>query len=247
MVGLSAAGERDMRVLDRDVRAIAAAPFRRRHWTALLRMFAVYDRPTQALLRYLSNSGSYPWSPTLRTPVGPVQPTLANRHDLLTVNEIFCRHDYGDGAQARVVVDIGANVGLAALFFLTRRPDSRVYCFEPDPANAAHARASLVAYGDRVVIIEKAVTPTSQPSLRFVPAGRYGHAAGADEDGVELPAVGLEDALRNVLDREPTIDLVKIDTEGSEFDLVAALTSSDVSDRVGAVVFEDNHGHTRWV
>ncbi len=236
-----------MRIRDRDVRAIAAAPFRRRHWLALVRMFLVFDQPVRALLRYLSNAGAYPWTPTLRTPLGPVRPTLASRHDLLTVNEVFCRHDYGAGDGARVVVDIGANVGLAALFFLTRSQESRVYGFEPDPANATRARAMLAPYGGRFVLTEKAVTATPATTLRFVPAGRYGHAAGAGEAGVEVAAVGVVEALSEVLDREQRVDLVKIDTEGSEFDLVDALGAAGLRAKVGAVVHEDNCGHTRWV
>lgn len=235
-----------MRVRDRDVRAVIVAPFRRKHWSALRRMFVVYDQPVRALLRYLANSGSYPWTPTLRTPTGPVQPMLMSRHDLLTVNEIFCRNDYGNGDGVRVVVDIGANVGMAALFFLTRSSGTRVYCFEPDPANAARARALLSPYGKRVTFEAQAVTPVRQESVRFVPAGRYGHTASGGEEGVEVPAIGIEDAVRDVLVHEPVVDLVKIDTEGTELALVDALSANDVRERVRSVVFEDNRGHTRW-
>jgi hypothetical protein len=52
-------------------------------------------------------------------PLGRIEVTLADRHDLQTVNEVFCRRDYGSSAH-RTVVDIGANVRLATLFFLTR-------------------------------------------------------------------------------------------------------------------------------
>jgi hypothetical protein len=40
------------------------------------------------------------------------------------------------------------------------------------------------------------------------------------------------------------IDLVKIDTEGSEADLVAAVPS-DLD--IGAIVYEDNEGFTKWL
>ncbi len=79
-----------------------------------------------------------------------------------------------------------------------------------------------------------------------MPQGRYGHAAADGEDFVELPAIGVVDALQNVLEREGRIDLMKIDTEGSELDLLAALRSDPVMAKVGSVVYEDNRGHTRW-
>src|SRR4051812_8345280 len=129
-----------MRVHDRDLRRILAAPLERRHWRALRRTFVVHQRPWVALWRYLTNGGDYPWRPHLHTPLGVVAPELSSYHDLLTVNEVFCRHDYGDGSGVRTVVDVGANVGLAALFFLTRSPDVRVWCCEPDPVNLDRLR-----------------------------------------------------------------------------------------------------------
>ena len=86
-----------VRIRDRDVRRILAAPVDLRHWRALRRMFSVYEQPGRALIRYLTNAGRYPWEPGLRTPSGVVRPVLTSYHDLLTVNEVFCRQDYGDG------------------------------------------------------------------------------------------------------------------------------------------------------
>ena len=228
--------------------ASSRRPSSERHWAALRRMLSVYERPAPALVRYLSNGGRYPWTPAVRTPTGRLTPRLRDYHDLLTLNEIFCRGDYGDGADARVVVDIGANRGLAALFFLSRRPDSRVYCFEPDPANTAVLRDTLAGLEDRYVLVERAVTATDVDSIRFVPGGRYGRTAvDEDEPAVVLPAIGITAALEQVLEREHRIDLVKIDTEGTEAALVAALQASSCAASVGRVVYEDDQGMTRWV
>jgi hypothetical protein len=48
--------------------------------------------------------------------VGLVRIKLYSRHDLLTLNEVFFRRDYGslDGI-APVVVDVGANIGITSL------------------------------------------------------------------------------------------------------------------------------------
>lgn len=230
-----------MRVHDRDLRRIATAPFELRHWRALRGVFRVHEQPLQALRRYLTNRGQYPWEPGLRTPLGVIRPRLQSYHDLLTVNEVFCRGDYGDGRGVRTVVDVGANVGLAALYFLTRSPDVRVWCCEPDPANLARLRETLRPYLDRVTIVPKAVTPEPVGFVRFAAQGRYGHI---DESGaLEVEAVSLAELLRTVAREGSPIDLVKIDTEGTEPELVRSLPE-DV--RVGAVVYEDEHGRTRW-
>lgn len=230
-----------MRIHDRDVRRILAAPFEPRHWRALWRLFRVHEQPFRALARYLTNGGRYPWRPGLRTPLGVVRPELTSYHDLLTVNEVFCRQDYGDGEGVRTVVDIGANVGLAALFFLTRSPEVRVWCCEPDPANLARLRETLRPYLERVTVVPKAVTAEPLDSVRFAPQGRYGHI---DEAGtIEVAAIGVADLLRSVEAERAPIDLVKIDTEGTELDLVRS-APDDV--RVRAFVYEDEHGRTRW-
>ncbi len=97
------------------VLSVGMAPVLPGHWATLARMFTTYTQPGAALRRYLGNRGAYPWQPILRTPMGAVQPALSNYHDLLTVNEVFCRRDYGSGKGVEVLVDIGANIGLAAV------------------------------------------------------------------------------------------------------------------------------------
>lgn len=230
------------RYRDRDPRRIALAPFQARHWRALAGIATTFEQRASALGRYVSNSGSYPWQPRLRTPIGDVTPTLASRHDLLTVNEIFCRRDYGRGPYP-VVVDIGANIGLASLYFLTRSRTAKVWAFEPDPANLAQLRANLRGFENRYEVRQAAVVVSDATSARFTFDGRYGRLATADETGVDVPAVNIASLLRDVASQTGRISLVKIDTEGSEADLVAAIPG-DLD--IGAVVYEDNHGRTRW-
>lgn len=227
--------------------AIVRAPFKATYWLGLVRLARVFTNPATALYRYVTSEGSYPWEPTLRTPAGVIKPTLHSHHDVRTVNEIFCRLDYGDGDGATVVVDMGANIGISALFFLTRRVDARVYCFEPDPKNLERLRANVAAFTGRVVINPVAVMPASG-RVTFVtePSGRYGHVdrGSADtvrphESRIEVSAVAISEALRSVLDVEGRIDVVKIDTEGNEPDLVAAIPD-ELLGRIGHIYFEDN-------
>ena len=68
---------------------------------------------------------------------------------MFTVNEVFCRRDYPVPPGARSVVDIGSNIGLSALFFLTRDESCRCWLYEPVPANVERLRANLRAFADR--------------------------------------------------------------------------------------------------
>src|SRR5688572_9903353 len=115
-------------------------------------MFRVYRSPVPALVRYTFGTGRYPVQIPVRTPLGWLSPTLYSHHDLLTLNEIFCRLDYAVGPTPRVVVDVGSNIGLSALYFLTRDPSVRCYLFEPVPQNVERLRGNLAGFEERFTL-----------------------------------------------------------------------------------------------
>ena len=209
-------------------RALAAAPVR-------------YRRPVGALARYFFGRGRYPAEIGVRTPTGVVHPTVYSAQDAITVHEMFCRQDYAAGPDLGVVVDIGSNIGLSALYFLTRNASSRCYLYEPVPTNVERLRENLAVYEGRWFLEEAAVADRSG-TLPFAtdPTGRYG---GLDRDKPGATTIDVEvrhinDVLRDVLEREPAIDLLKLDTEGSEPATVAAI-DPELLTRIGRIVCED--------
>jgi FkbM family methyltransferase len=174
------------------------------------------------------------------TPIGRFPITLYSTHDLLTVNEVFCRRDYGDG-DGRVFVDVGANIGITALYFLTRDARNRVHCYEPVPRNVERLRVTLAGLEDRYQIEPVAVT-VATGAVRFwtEPTGRYGEIY--DDGDLEVQGEAIGDVLERVVAREGTVDVVKIDIEGREQELVDAIPD-DLP--ISAVVWEES-GHVRW-
>ena len=80
------------------------------------------------------------------------------------------------------------------------------------------------------------------PGFLVDPVGRYSGLAdfqpGADgKVAVEVVCEGVADALRAVLAAEGRIDLVKVDTEGSEEAIIAAIPA-DVRAAIGEIVHE---------
>jgi hypothetical protein len=88
-------------------------------------MYRNYPDFTENLKRYLTARGEYPYSIRIKTPTGTIRPTLYTHDDILTVNEIFCREDYAADERVNVAVDVGSNIGISALYFLTRNHTSR--------------------------------------------------------------------------------------------------------------------------
>src|SRR5438094_4695510 len=188
-----------MRLLNRDLKLVIVAPLEARHYAALIRFFFTFTNPISALTRYLTGQGDYPWTVAVRTPLGLQWITMYSAHDLLTVVEIFCRRDYGETG-GRIVVDCGTNIGISALFFLTRRSDAYLYGFEPDPRNLAKAAFNLSGMDGRYRLLPVAIADKSGRA-RFLQetTGRYGGLAAfstrAPINFIEVECLGITEAL----------------------------------------------------
>ena len=208
------------------------------NWRALARMARVYPRFPENAWRYFTARGRYPYDCAVRTPLGTLRPRLWTAHDMLTVNEVFCRLDYAAPPGTRVVVDVGSNIGISALYFLSRGPDVRCYLHEPVAQNVERLRHNLAPFADRWTLAETAVWDRDG-SVEFgvEPTGRYSGIGVAAPARVEVPCVSIDSALETVLEREERIDVLKIDTEGVEIETVAAIRP-DLLDRIHTIYFE---------
>jgi len=206
----------------------------------------VSTQPLRFARAYFLGGGVYPWRCPVRTPQGVVSPTTYSHHDVFTVQEIFCRGDYRLPPEARVVVDIGSNIGISALYFLTRSPAVVVHLFEPDPRNAERLRANLEPFAGRWTLNQEAVADREGiVTFGREGTGRYGGIGVATAEQIEVPCRHIDDVLREVLSRDGRIDFVKIDTEGLETATVAAI-DRDLLAQVGAICFETREPLNPW-
>ena len=220
---------------------VLRAPLEPGHWRALFGMGRVYTPSAlpATLWSFASHRGRYPRTIEVRTPTGPVVVQLDSSHDLSTVNEIFARRDYAAGTNLAVAVDVGANIGVASLYFLSRNQSSRVYCVEPDPKNLARLRRTLAPYEGRWSVQEVAADVRDGEAEFFVEeTGRYGgFERHWKEDSIRVPTRRLTTMLDEVLAREQRIDVLKIDTEGSEEELIGSIRP-DQLDRIHTIYYE---------
>jgi FkbM family methyltransferase len=162
--------------------------------------------------------------------------------DLLTLcpqwNDIFVKRTlaFVTTAAAPRILDCGANIGLASLFFRRAYPHARITAFEADPALFAILQLNLGANDASAVDSQHAAIWTSGGALTF-------HCEGSDSGMIgSLPgAVGGRRAtvpsqrLRDILDTEP-VDLLKLDIEGAEHAVLA--DCEPVLHRVKAIVMD---------
>ncbi len=119
-----------------------------------------------------------------------------------------------------VVADVGANLGLYTLLASRRvGPTGCVHSFEPDPHNFALLRRSVAANRCSNVILHQAAVADEVGTVRLhLCEEHHGdhriYAAGQGErPAIEVPVTTLD----AVLGRQPRLDLVKMDIQGSEW------------------------------
>lgn len=119
------------------------------------------------------------------------------------------------------ILDCGANVGLASLFFSRLYPGARITAFEADPSLFQMLDANLQANGAAAVERRHAAIWTSTGTLTFQcegsDSGMVDSLPGAiDGTATVVPSLRLRDLLE-----EEAVDLLKLDIEGAE-DVVLA-------------------------
>jgi len=171
--------------------------------------------------------------PPCRTPI------LMRRNitDLLTFEQVFMRHEYGIKLpfSPRHIVDAGANIGLATIYFANRFPNAQIIALEPEAVNFDLLLRNTQAYSNvqaiRAGLWSRRTTlsienPTDDPWAFRV--------CEIDTPEGGLPAVTVEDLMARLGIEQ--LDLLKMDIEGSEREVLGA--SAPWIDRVNAIVVE---------
>jgi FkbM family methyltransferase len=149
------------------------------------------------------------------------------RHGTTDASEFVhtvCRRTYAIGLpqRARTILDLGANIGDTAAWFLSRFPDATVLSVEPDADNYAIAARNLAPYGARSILVRAAIwREDGEVALQANPSWPSGsHVADGVASTDRVRAVSMATLLRqhNIGD----IDLLKCDIEEAEAAVFAA-------------------------
>ncbi|MFD2207943.1 FkbM family methyltransferase [Kiloniella antarctica] len=128
------------------------------------------------------------------------------------------------------IIDCGAHIGLATLFFHINYPNSRVTSFEADPKIFTILQNNLTALGlEQEIASQKAVWITNDDINFNMTSDDSGFVS---EEGVTVPSVRLHD----ILETEERVDLLKMDIEGAEFNVIS--DCSDMLHKVDRLIVE---------
>jgi FkbM family methyltransferase len=145
--------------------------------------------------------------------------------DLTTAFEVFVSEVYGSPRHVSEneidhVVDLGANVGYSSIFLASRFPHAHITAFEPHPDHAALARENFSlhhALASRIELFEQAAGIADGLKYLTNAGVRSTIQASPDVGSIPIAVVDILDVLR----RAPC-DLLKIDIEGSEYEILAS-------------------------
>jgi FkbM family methyltransferase len=144
-------------------------------------------------------------------------------------------YDFPVSVQPKVIIDAGANIGLSAVFFANKYPESIIIAVEPEASNFQLLQKNVSPY-PRIKPLNAALwRENGQISLIDPKYGHHGfQTVEKTENGPMVQAVTV-DALMTMMGLE-FVDILKIDIEGSEKEVFES--SEKWIDRIGMIMAE---------
>lgn len=176
-------------------------------------------------------------------PIGQVRLRLrCNRGaDAFVHSEIFEHENYRLPLKAApgTILDLGANIGLSAIYFARMFPDAELACVEPAPDNLRVLNKNLELNNVRAAVIAAAVDADDGRVLLELGERDYAHQIVAPSmpparPRLEVEAISVPTILRRLSWQR--IGLLKVDIEGHEAALFAR--DCDWIERVDAMCIE---------
>jgi FkbM family methyltransferase len=164
--------------------------------------------------------------------------------DVSIFEQIFCRQEYQFDVKRTpgIIVDAGANIGLASIYFSNKFPDARIIAIEPEESNLEILGKNIAPYAN--IISHRGALWHENTKLDIVDpgVGKCGLMTQA-QDGMEkrygkfvqeVQGVTVDTIMKEYgIDR---IDILKIDIEGAEREVFR--DSSSWIGKVDALIIE---------
>jgi FkbM family methyltransferase len=144
--------------------------------------------------------------------------------DVPTFEQIFIRQEYDFDVKRnpKIIVDAGANIGLASIYFSNKFPDAKIIAIEPEESNLEILRRNIASYENIILVCKALWHENTRINLVDPGLGKWGFMTQA-QDGVEERYGQIVHEVQGVtvdtIRKEQGIDhvdILKIDIEGAE-------------------------------
>jgi FkbM family methyltransferase len=152
-----------------------------------------------------------------------------NSTDIMAFTHVWLLHEYDrtefEITNTDIVIDIGAHIGLFALFASQFCKNGKIYCFEPVKENFEVLESNLILNNIKNVIAVNAAISTSNEKITIY--------LNEDESGHSMYVTGTKKiqvksfTLQNVFDSNKLekCNFIKIDCEGEEYKIIDSLST----------------------
>ena len=143
--------------------------------------------------------------------------------DIDTFYQVFGNLEYGRipiKFSPKTIIDLGANIGLASIYFANKYPDSKIIAIEPEPSNFTVLKANTTKYKN-IILEQKAISNIDDQYIEILDKG-YGKWGFMTEIKSDNKNSGIKTITINKLSELYNfnyIDILKIDVEGAEKEL----------------------------
>lgn len=137
----------------------------------------------------------------------------------------------GDGIEPKVIFDVGANIGVISALLANLYPDAKIFAFEPEEQNFEILLKNTCEYPN---ITAKNVALGSSTGGRTLyesdDVNNFGgfsfHPMGSD---LMKPLPVMQSSVEDEINAAGgAVDLLKLDTEGAEFEILSAITPAQL-------------------
>lgn len=166
--------------------------------------------------------------------------------DISVLMELLLAGTYREAArllprEPSVIVDLGANTGLAARWLAHRFPSARLVCVEPEPGNLSVLDANLEHLPNRTTVLRACVGSERRKVWLVTSNGSFAFRMTDEESpGEQVDVITMLDVLEVV--GTARVNLLKCDIEGAEREVFA--TCVEWISRVDNAVVECHDPYT---
>ncbi len=158
--------------------------------------------------------------------------------------EIFCSDDYffNTSSSHPVIVDCGANIGMATIYFKKKHPDARVIGFEANPHTYQLLKKNIERNNLTNVEVYNVALYDEEKEISFFVHGERSLLGSIRNDRgkgehLKVNARKISGYIKNI----EKIDLMKIDVEGAELNILNDLIESSLIKKTEQYIIEYHH------
>ena len=155
-------------------------------------------------------------------------PDVCVIHEVIYSKSYYLLMDILKKTMRGVILDLGANIGIFSLFCSQTNPQLNILSFEPTVENFSLLSKNIAENksNEKIKIIQKAVTSDGQP--RYIHYNKTNPGGSSVNLNDNLNGLSETISLIDILRQNNSIFLIKMDIEGTEYEIFYNITISDL-------------------